>query len=177
MARPMRSGRQKGFTYVGLLFLLAGVGVLLASVGTVWETAAQREREAELLFIGHQYRDALESYYRRSPGTDHHYPDQLESLLLDPRYPGVVRHMRQLWPDPVTGGRWEVERDSRGGIRGVYSVSDKAPRKVSGFAPEEAHFEGALRYADWVFLARDEGAPFPLRKGRDGKSTERRNHP
>jgi type II secretory pathway pseudopilin PulG len=55
-AVPDRRGRQAGFTYVAVLILLAVLSAGLASVGTMWHTQAQREREEELLFIGEQFR-------------------------------------------------------------------------------------------------------------------------
>jgi type II secretory pathway pseudopilin PulG len=149
----MRIGRQTGFTLLGLLFLVTALGVGLAALGTVWKTANQRDKEAELLFIGDQYRRALDSYYRLGPGSDKHYPKKLEHLLRDPRFPNTVRHLRRLWPDPISGGDWAVQRDAEGGIKGVHSTSTATPRKAAGFPREYAAFEGAASYADWVFVA------------------------
>jgi len=149
----MRIGRQTGFTLLGLLFLVTILGLLLAAVGTTWRAAAQREKEAELLFVGDQYRRALASYHRLGPGADKHYPKKLEDLLRDPRFPNTVRHLRRLQPDPVSGGDWALVRDAEGGIQGVHSTSHATPRKTAGFPREDAAFEGAGSYADWVFLA------------------------
>lgn len=148
----MRTGRQTGFTLLGLLFLVALLGAGLAAVGHVWQAASQREKEVELLFIGNQYRQALERY-RSVPGGDRSYPKKLEDLLADPRFPNKVRHLRRLWPDPITGGDWVLVRDAGGGIKGVHSGSTAEPWKTAGFPPAYAKFEGARRYADWVFLA------------------------
>jgi type II secretory pathway pseudopilin PulG len=143
-----------GFTLIGLLLLLAVLGVGLAALGTAWQAARQREKEADLLFIGDQYRQALASYYRLGPGSDKHYPKKLESLLSDPRFPNTVRHLRRLWPDPITGGDWVLLRDAEGGIQGVHSSSTATPRKTAGFPKEYAEFEGASQYSDWVFMAK-----------------------
>lgn len=151
----MRIGRQTGFTLLGLLFLVAVLGVGLAALGTVWETVNQREKEAELLFVGDQYRRALASYNRLGPGGEKHYPRKLEDLLRDPRFPNTVRHLRRLWTDPISGGGWVLVRDVEGGIQGVHSPSDKVPRKTANFPGEDAAFEGAGSYADWVFVAAD----------------------
>jgi type II secretory pathway pseudopilin PulG len=149
----MRTGRQTGFTLLGLLFLVAVLGAGLAVLGTVWKTVNQREKEAELLFVGDQYRRALASYHRLGPGAEKRYPKKLEDLLRDPRFPNTVRHLRRLQPDPVTGGDWVLLRDAEGGIQGVHSTSTAPPRKTAGFPREYAAFEGAGSYADWVFLA------------------------
>jgi type II secretory pathway pseudopilin PulG len=150
-AMPPRS--QQGFTLLGLLFLVTLLGLLLAAAGTTWHAAMQREKEAQLLFIGDQYRRALASYYRMSPGDENRYPKKLEELLLDPRHPNTVRHLRRLWTDPVGGGDWVLLRDEAGGIKGLHSPSAATPLKTSGFPKDYAAFEGAGHYMDWVFAA------------------------
>jgi len=149
----MRTGKQAGFTLLGLLFLVMVLGLSLAAAGTAWNSLAEREKEAELLFVGDQYRRALASYYRLGPDTGKHYPKKLADLLRDPRFPNTVRHLRRLWPDPISGGDWALVRDEAGGIQGVHSISTALPRKTAGFPRENAAFEGASRYADWVFVA------------------------
>jgi type II secretory pathway pseudopilin PulG len=169
MVRPMQAGepvtrparhaqavtsaspRQAGFTLLGLLFLIATLGAGLAALGQVWQTATQRQKEAELLFVGNQYRQALQAYFLVD---GQQYPKQLEHLLADPRFPHTVRHLRRLWPDPISGGEWTLVRNEMGGIQGVHSPSTAAPRKTAGFAQADAAFEGATRYADWIFLAK-----------------------
>lgn len=144
--------RHAGFTLIGLLFLIAGMGVAMAALGTVWHTFVQRENEAELLFIGDQFGKALASYQRATPGTAKSYPANLEDLLRDPRFPNTVRHLRRLYRDPMTGGtEWGLERDTAKGIVGVYSLSDKVPRKRHGFALGQEAFAQAKTYRDWVF--------------------------
>ncbi|MDD5391042.1 MAG: type II secretion system protein [Gallionellaceae bacterium] len=151
-----RSPHQAGFTLLGLLFLVTVLGLLLAAVGTTWSMRSQREKEAELLFIGDQYRRALASYYRLGPSPDKHYPKKLSDLTRDPRFPSTVRHLRRQWPDPITGGDWALLRDEEGGIKGVHSPSSATPIKDTGFSRENAAFEGSRQYADWQFVA---GAP------------------
>jgi type II secretory pathway pseudopilin PulG len=148
----MVNPREQGFTYLTALFVVAILGGGLALAGTVWEQAAAREREAELLFIGHQYRRAIGLYYDRTPGTVKRYPQSLEDLLKDPRQPATQRYLRKLYPDPLGGKEWGVVKGSDGGVAGVYSLSEAKPIKVAGFKVPDAAFEGAQKYADWKFM-------------------------
>lgn len=154
--RVLAAGRgEHGWVLLALLFILAALGAGMAAVGTVWTTAAQREKEAELLFVGEQYRRAIESYQRRGHGAEKPYPPSLEELLLDRRFPMPVRHLRRLYPDPMTGRpEWGLMRDAQGGIVGVHSLAEVAPMKTAGFAPDQEGFEEASSYREWVFKAR-----------------------
>ena len=157
-----RGGRsQRGFTYLGLLFFLAIVGLALASVGVVWHTANVREKERELLFVGAQFRSAILQYHASSPGAQR-YPKQLEELLQDNRYPNVRRYLRRVYRDPLTGGtEWGLVKAPDGSILGVYSPAPGQPLKSAGFSSAEAGFEGAQSYADWKFVANVPGKPQP----------------
>lgn len=146
---PGRTGAQ-GFTYLLVLFALAAMGLTLAGTGQVWQVAAQRDREAELLFIGNQFRQAIGSYYRLSPEGAPKYPAQLQDLLEDSRFPTRQRHLRRLYRDPMTGGfEWGLVRVGER-IVGVHSLSQGLPFK-SVFEPRDAALQGALRYDQWVF--------------------------
>ncbi|HEY4973966.1 MAG TPA: hypothetical protein VII41_10175, partial [Steroidobacteraceae bacterium] len=98
-----RGARQLGFTYIGLLFAIAFMGLALSAIGIVWHTQAQREREQELLFIGHEFRAAIRSYYVSQSGGGPRYPQRLEDLLQDERSPEQKHHLRKLYLDPMTG--------------------------------------------------------------------------
>jgi type II secretory pathway pseudopilin PulG len=141
--------RAQGFAYLTILFIVAIMTGGLAVIGQVWHTAAVREREAELLHVGNEYRKAIERYYLAGPRQ---YPRNLSDLVKDPRLPGTVRHLRRLYPDPITGNaEWGLVKAPDGGIAGVYSLSDDAPRKTAGFAVRDATFEGKTKYSDWQF--------------------------
>jgi type II secretory pathway pseudopilin PulG len=144
--------RQLGFTYLTVMFIVAILLGGLAIVGETWETSARREKEVELLFIGNQYRRALRLYYLSTPGVVKAYPRQIEDLLKDPRQPGTVRHLRKLFPDPLTGKPFVYIKGADGGIQGVASTSDEAPLKVANFRVRDATFEGAQKYSDWKFI-------------------------
>lgn len=158
------SGRrfQRGFTYVGLLLAVALAGVALALAGQVWSTHAKREREAQLLFAGNQFREALKSYSTNVPVGTKPFPTALQELVEDRRGPVLRRHLRRLYADPMSGRPdWGLVRRPDGGIVGVYSRSLDAPLKVGGFAPGDS-FGGAKTYAEWRFaLADDTGGANP----------------
>ena len=139
-----------GFTYFGVLLLVAMLGAGLSLAGEVWQTAALREREAELLHVGSEYRAAIARYYLT---VQRQYPRALADLIRDPRQPGVVRHLRRLYPDPITGrDEWGLVRAPDGGIAGVYSLSEEKPIKIAGFSVPDREFEGKEKYADWKFM-------------------------
>jgi type II secretory pathway pseudopilin PulG len=140
----------RGFTYLTVLFVIAFMGLGLSLAGEVWHTSVMREREAQLLYVGNQYRRAIERYY---VGGLNQFPRSLEDLLRDPRKPGIERYLRKLYDDPVTGKReWGIVKAPDGGIMGVYSQSEDKPIKTSGFALANRDFDGAAKYSDWKFV-------------------------
>lgn len=141
-----------GFTYLGLMFALLLLGLALATAGTVWSLAAQRERERQLLWVGAQYRNAIASYYLRGASGVRMFPLRLEDLLEDRRGPALQRHLRRLYADPVDGSpEWELLRTPLGGITGVRSRSQAQPLKRRNFPAGEEGFEDASCYCEWVF--------------------------
>jgi type II secretory pathway pseudopilin PulG len=139
-----------GFTYLTVLFIVALIAGGLALVGEVWETAAKRDKEAELLFIGNQYRIAITRYYLAGLNR---YPRSLDDLLKDPRQPGTVRYLRRIYTDPFTGkAEWGTVKAPDGGIAGVYSLAELKPLKSGNFRLRDAGFESAQTYADWKFV-------------------------
>lgn len=157
-----RCGRSGGgFAYV---LLLLGVAVLALGATAALQLSAQagrRQAEQSLLFVGGEFERALYSYagvpVTTTVGTQAgallaRGPRTLEELLKDPRVPGVRRHLRQLYADPMTGkSEWGVVRDPAGFIIGIYSLADGQPIKQLGFDTRQAHFEEAPGYAKWVF--------------------------
>ena len=146
-------GSQKGFTFLGLMIVVALMGAALAGMGTYFSHEAQREKERELLFVGQQFRDAIESYYRRSPGAPA-YPKTLADLVDDKRFPMPQHHLRRVYADPITGqADWvAIEAPGGAGIMGVHSPSRAAPIKRGNFDAKETVFEDARRYSDWQFF-------------------------
>jgi type II secretory pathway pseudopilin PulG len=150
--RASPSRRQLGFTYLTVMFIIAILLGGLAIVGETWETSARREKEAELLFIGNQYRRAIGLFYAATPGPVKRYPREIQDLIKDPRQPSTQRHLRKLYPDPMTGKEWVVIKGADGGIQVVHSPSEDAPLKVAGFRVRDASFEGAQKYSEWKFI-------------------------
>jgi type II secretory pathway pseudopilin PulG len=152
---------QNGFTYVGLLAAVALTGAGLAAFAEFASHTAQREREAELLFRGNQYREAIASYYRK----EQRYPQSLDQLLEDKRYPMPVRHLRKRYADPITGAPdWALVEAPGGGVMGVHSRSEAAPIKTGNFRLQNQGFEEAKAYADWKFVHSPAGLSPPVEK-------------
>jgi type II secretory pathway pseudopilin PulG len=141
--------RASGFTYLGLLALVAGIGLLLAAAGDVASTTERREREEQLLWVGHEYRAAIGRYWIRN----RRYPQALEELMgTGADGPLPVRFIRRLYPDPMTSGApWMLVPAPGGGIMGVASSSTRAPLKTANFDPADPGFEKATTYGDWQF--------------------------
>ena len=143
---------EAGFTYLAALFLVAILSILSLEAVQIWKTVEQREREQQLLFIGEQYRHAIEVYYQSTPGSVKKYPEKLDDLLLDKRQTQTSRPLRQLFIDPITNkNQWGAVMAPTGGIMGIFSLSTDMPVKQDGFVPAEATFKGAGQYQGWKF--------------------------
>jgi len=142
-----------GFTYLTLLFIIVFMGVGWSLAGEVWHTSRMRENEAELIFVGNQYRRAIELYFQNGAGVANRYPRELADLLKDSRKPDTQRYLRKLYPDPVTGkSEWGLIKAPDGGIMGVHSLSDDPPIKIANFRIRDLGFEGREKYSEWKFV-------------------------
>lgn len=161
--RTVPGDGERGFTYLGVLLLVAIMGAVLASTAAVWRTMSQRDKERELLFVGHEFRKAIGLYYERSPGGAKQYPKKLEDLLLDKRQTGVARYLRRLYVDPMTGKKeWGLIKGPGDTIRGVYSLSPETPIKTGNFDESDKDFAGKGSFAEWQFVyAPQQAAPVP----------------
>lgn len=151
--RPRRLRRARGIVLLALLLAMALSAIAMMIAVDVWAIARQREREAELLFAGDQYRQAIQRYYYGAPpGSARVLPASLEALLDDDRYPVTVHHLRRLYDDPVTASaQWGlVHVGDR--VAGVYSLSEAAPLKQAGFPAAYQAFNDKSSYRDWVFM-------------------------
>lgn len=144
--------KQRGFTLI--LVMAALVLVALASHGVIFVLSqqAQREREAMLLRIGQEYVAAIASYYESSPGSVKTYPPELQDLVEDRRFLGIKRHLREVYPDPISGNvTWEAIRRADGSVHGVHSKSDAAPVRSAAIDLGDLQLAAATRYSDWKF--------------------------
>jgi type II secretory pathway pseudopilin PulG len=148
---------QRGFTYLGLLFAIAFLGLMFAGTGEVWQRAAQREREEQLLFAGRAYARAIAAYHAATPGDVKQWPRKLEDLAVDRRNFATRHHLRQLYPDPMSDNtEWGLIKTGEG-IVGVYSMAEGKPLKQANFLESESSFAGANSYGEWRFLALAQG--------------------
>lgn len=146
-------GRQAGFTYLGVLFLVSLLALTASMASVVWSTEQRRENERQLVFAGLQIQAAIEHYRQRAKEGEPPYPRRLEDLLRDARAVNVSRHLRQIFPDPITGtARWGLVRLPDGGIVGVHSPSGRAPLQRASLGQGLA-FPDAKSYRDWRFIA------------------------
>jgi type II secretory pathway pseudopilin PulG len=147
-----RSPTCSGFTYVGLLILVAILAVVATATIQLGAVAQRRDAERELLYSGSQFQLALRSYRDASPVGTPPFPTELAQLLSDPRFPSLRRHLRAIPVDPMTGNpKWGIVRSPEGGIIGVHSLSDARPIKVGNFEPEFASFTGKEKVSEWLF--------------------------
>ncbi len=157
--KPGKLGKQQGFTYIGMLIAVVLFGLGSVGAARLLASTERTEREAELIFIGHQFRQAIAGYLQ-SGTTVSQYPATLTDLLEDRRYPTVRRHLRRLYVDPITGQQeWGLVKAPEGGIMGIYSLSDREPQKHANFEAEDADFASVLpfTYSNWKFVYRPDG--------------------
>lgn len=157
-----------GFSYLWVLMLVALMGVGLTVAAEVHSVASQRDKERELIAIGRQFRTAIGRYYESG---NRQFPNALSDLLRDERVPGVRRHLRKIFIDPMTGkAEWGLVRCA-GRIIGVHSLSKKKPIKQDGFEPEEAALGKKSAYSEWVFSYRPPAGAAQPGPGAPGAAT------
>jgi type II secretory pathway pseudopilin PulG len=151
---PRVRARQAGFTYIGILITVAVMSAGMAAFAEVASHAMQREKEAELIFRGNQYLEAIASYHK----LEGRYPETLGDLIEHKGMP--IRHLRRMYPDPMTGDAdWGLVTAPEGGIMGVHSQSTDTPIKTGNFLSKNESFQDAASYADWKFIHSPAGLP------------------
>lgn len=157
MMTPGRVGKtlasgQRGGALLVVLATVALLGLASAQAGRSWQAVMQQAREAELLWRGQQYQQAIQSYYQVKHGAQQMFPNKLEDLLRDPRFPGTVRHLRKLYDDPMTGEDWVLVKDPAERIIGVRSSSTLEPFKQDGFPEGLEDLAEKSSYEEWEFV-------------------------
>jgi len=155
-SRPLDAG----FTYLGLLIMIAIIGIAAAATLQVGSVLQRRAAEQELLEIGSEFQIAFQSYANATPVGTPASPASLQDLLKDPRYPNPRRHLRKIYVDPISGKeQWGTvpALDGRG-IIGVFSLAEGTPIKIGNFVAPFQSFEGKTTYRDWVFMFRTQAA-------------------
>lgn len=144
---------QRGLTYLGILFAVSMIGIGLAATGTVWSMSAQRQKEKQLLFVGEEFRQAIQSYYYKGTGGLRQYPRSLDDLLEDTRGGVLQRHLRKLYFDPMTNDTdWEPIYLAEGVLIGVRSRSTGTPIKKGNFSEHNQGLVDAECYCEWRFV-------------------------
>jgi type II secretory pathway pseudopilin PulG len=150
-------GREGGFTYLGLIILVTVIGLVGAATLKVDALLRRAAAEEELLEIGAAFGEALRTYAEATPKGQPPQPPSLQELLKDPRFPGVRRHLRKIFVDPLTGkAEWGVvwtNPGDRRGVLAVYSLSKAKPLKVANFDKRFSGFENKKQVSDWKFVA------------------------
>jgi len=152
--------RELGFTYLGLVILLAIIGLVGAAALKVDALLARAAAEQELLETGAAFSAALDSYAAATPQGQPPQPPTLQDLLKDNRFPNVKRHLRKIFVDPISGkAEWGITYlGDKIGVIGVYSLSQAQPLKQANFDERFQNFENKTHYADWKFVANGQGA-------------------
>jgi type II secretory pathway pseudopilin PulG len=89
----------EGFTLIILLFAITLLIIGLLIAVPVWQTQIQREKEAELIFRGNQYAEAIRLFQLKKPGT---FPRTMDELIEE-------KCIRRLYSDPMTkDGEWNI---------------------------------------------------------------------
>ena len=171
----------RGYALVALIVVVAVMNVLVAASLPYWSQVIQRDKEAELIFRGLQYAEAIRVFQLRF----NRLPNTLDELIeVNPR------SIRRLWTDPMTDdGEWEPIRgqvgQAAGGqarqVAGGTAPGGRAGRRSAGRdsrrrqtigpiigvrsrSDEEATrtFMGGTTYAKWQFTINLIPVPQPI---------------
>ncbi len=166
----MVTGRQRGYALVALIVIVAVMNILVAASLPYWSQVMKRDKEAELIFRGLQYAEAIRVFQLRFQRL----PNTLDELIeFNPR------SIRRLWKDPMTeDGEWQLinaQIGQGGGGAGTDVARGTAPGGREAAAEERTRsnrraapgpiigvrsrsedagvrtFMGASQYSQWQF--------------------------
>jgi type II secretory pathway pseudopilin PulG len=94
MTSPSRrpGSGEDGFLMAALLVAMAVMMIAMTAALPAWQTAARREKEAELIFRGKQYSRAIGGFQKKYGGA---YPPTVDVLFNE-------RFLRKKYKDPIT---------------------------------------------------------------------------
>jgi type II secretory pathway pseudopilin PulG len=119
--RSRRGTSQDGYAMAALLVAMSVMAVFMAVAMPVWNTQAQREKEAELVFRGEQYARAVMLYQRKFANA---LPPSLDLLLND-------RYLRKKYKDPITGRDFQLlsgaSAQANAGVPGGQVAGSRVP--------------------------------------------------
>jgi len=179
---------ERGYTLVVLVMAIAVMAIMMTVALQTVEFQMRREREAELIFRGEQYVEAIR-LYKQKYGR---HPMRMKEL-----WEANPRVLRQKWTDPITDseewglvflgqggrriggpggaargrkptptptpvfsrGRERGAGEKVGPIVGVHSVSTDQSIKI---------YKGRTQYSEWLFVLEEDGQQ-PGRQGRRGQ--------
>ena len=146
----------RGYALMAALLALVVVSMAAAVAIGRARTDALRDKEAQLLWVGGQFRAALRSYHDVNPaGGAQQYPRTLEDLVDDRRGASVRRHLRRVYADPFTGrDDWVLEMDAER-IVGLHSSDGGLVLRRANLGPGNDAYAAAATHAQWRFLAVD----------------------
>ena len=132
--RPRQRSGAAGYALVALVVIVAVMSVLVAAALPYWSQVMQRDREAELIFRGLQYAEAIRVFQKRF----NRLPNTLDELIeVNPR------SIRRLWKDPMTDdGEWDLVRATAN--RGTGNAG-QGRNVATGTAPGEDEDEDGNR--------------------------------
>jgi type II secretory pathway pseudopilin PulG len=117
---------ERGYAMAALLVALSVMSIMLATALPSWRTLAQREREAELVFRGEQYVQAIQLFSRRTGG----FPTSLKALQ-DGRF------IRKLYKDPITNADFQPVYLGQVGVGGAPVVPGQQPQQPGRGQPPQ----------------------------------------
>lgn len=173
MRRSRRSAGPDSSAYamVALIVVVAVMNVVVAASLPYWSKVVQRDKEAELIFRGLQYAEAIRVFQARF----NRLPNTLDELIeVNPR------SIRRLWKEPMSDdGEWELIRGQAGNQPGGEAGRDLTQasgpdegaraRRGRGRRRQQAgpiigvrstsegegmrQFMGSSSYSSWLFTA------------------------
>lgn len=148
----LKNQNDSGFSVLWMMVIIFLLTFIIGHWAQNYMKIQQREKEVELLRIGLIYREAIQKYYTNSPIGISSYPEHLSDLVLDPRVTDrVVRYIRKVEKDPLTGQDFILIKNKNNQIIGLHSPSNIKPLQQE-FASEFSFLNRKEAYTDWKFI-------------------------